>query len=79
MRTAWVIPRRRSAAGLLDADHADGVTVVEWADRLEDWLPAERLEIHLETPAGAPMSRFLRVTAAGAAHQELAAQALGTS
>jgi len=69
-------PEEAAAAGLLDADHADGVTVVEWADRLDGWLPAERLEIHLETPAGAPMRRLLRLTATGAAHEELAAEAL---
>ena len=45
-------PEEASAAGLLDERHADGVTVIEWADRLDGWLPAERLEIQLETPAG---------------------------
>ena len=68
-----------SAAGLLDDRHADGVTVVEWADRLDGWLPAERLEIHLETPVGAPMRRVLHLTAAGSAHEGLAAEALGGS
>ena len=72
-------PEEAAAAGLLDEDHADGVTVVEWADRLDGWLPAERLEIHLETPAGAPMRRVLRVAAAGTAHEELAAEALRAS
>ena len=69
-------PEEASAAGLLDERHADGVTVIEWADRLDGWLPAERLEIHLETPAGAPMRRILTWTAIGAAHEELAAEAL---
>ncbi len=72
-------PEEAAAAGLLDEDHADGVTVVEWADRLDGWLPAERLEIHLETPADAPMSRLLRLTAVGAPHEELAAEALRAS
>ncbi len=69
-------PEEASAAGLLDERHADGVTVIEWADRLDGWLPAERLEIHLETPADAPMRRILKWTAIGAAHEELAAEAL---
>jgi tRNA threonylcarbamoyladenosine biosynthesis protein TsaE len=72
-------PEEAAAAGLLDEDHADGVTVVEWADRLDGWLPAERLEIHLETPVGAPMRRLLRVNAAGAAHEDLAAEVLHAS
>jgi tRNA threonylcarbamoyladenosine biosynthesis protein TsaE len=72
-------PEEAAVAGLLDEDHADGVTVVEWADRLDGWLPAERLEIHLESPADAPMNRLLRITAVGARHEELAAEALGAS
>ena len=72
-------PEEAAAAGLLDEDHADGVTVVEWADRLGGWLPAERLEIHLETPADAPMSRLLRIAAVGPSHEELAAEALRAS
>lgn len=71
-------PEEGSAAGLLDERHADGVTVIEWADRLDGWLPAERLEIHLDTPADAPMHRTLTWTAHGAAHEELAAEALRT-
>jgi tRNA threonylcarbamoyladenosine biosynthesis protein TsaE len=69
-------PEEASAAGLLDERHADGVTVIEWADRLDGWLPAERLEIQLETPPDAPMHRILTWTALGAAHEELAAEAL---
>lgn len=69
-------PEEASAAGLLDERHADGVTVIEWADRLDGWLPAERLEVHLETPKDAPMRRILKWTALGAAHEELAAEAL---
>ena len=68
-------PEEAAAAGLLDERHADGVTVVEWADRLAGWLPADRLEIQLETPAYSPMRRILHLTAAGAAHEELAAEA----
>lgn len=68
-----------STAGLLDESHADGVTVVEWADRLDGWLPSERLEIQLETPVDAPMRRLLRWTAAGAAHEDLAAEAFRAS
>ena len=72
-------PESALAAGLLDDRQAEGVTVVEWADRLDGWLPAERLLIHLETPADAPMHRILHWSAVGAAHEELAAGALRAS
>ena len=72
-------PEEASAAGLLDEGHADGVTVIEWADRLDGWLPAERLELHLGTPADAPMRRLIRLAALGAAHEELATEALRAS
>lgn len=41
----------------------DGVTVVEWADRVADVLPADRLEIALE--ATGEQERTLRVAALG--------------
>jgi tRNA threonylcarbamoyladenosine biosynthesis protein TsaE len=72
-------PEEASAAGLLDERLAEGVTVVEWADRLDGWLPAERLEILLETPPDAPMRRLVRWRAVGAEHEELAAEALRPS
>lgn len=66
-------------AGLLDDREAEGVTAVEWADRLSGWLPAERLEIVLEPdPTGAD-ARTLRWTAHGAAHVALASRALVSS
>ncbi|MCA1570440.1 MAG: tRNA (adenosine(37)-N6)-threonylcarbamoyltransferase complex ATPase subunit type 1 TsaE [Chloroflexi bacterium] len=68
-----------SAAGLLDERQADGVTVVEWADRLRGVLPSERLEIRLETLPDEPMHRTLRWTARGTAHARLAAEALTVS
>ena len=41
----------------------DGVTLVEWADRVEGCLPAERIEIHLEVTG--PESRRFDVVAIG--------------
>jgi tRNA A37 threonylcarbamoyladenosine biosynthesis protein TsaE len=52
------------------------VVVVEWADRLEGWLPAERLEIEL-VPLDSATARAIRWRATGAAHLALAAAALG--
>lgn len=69
-------PEEASADGLLDERQVDGVTVVEWADRLQGWLPSERLEICLETPPDEPMHRILRWTAIGESHEQLATEAL---
>jgi len=67
------------AAGLLDDRQADGVVVIEWADRLADGLPRERLEVELLTTDGDAESRELRWRAHGEAHDRLAAEAFGAS
>jgi tRNA threonylcarbamoyladenosine biosynthesis protein TsaE len=67
------------AAGLLDERQVNGVTVIEWADRLEGWLPRERLTIWMDPVAAEPMHRRLRWEAAGAAHERLADEALAGS
>ena len=69
-------PEEAVAAGLLDDRQADGVTVIEWADRLDGWLPTERLEIRLDTPADRPTHRELRWRTSGAAHDRLAEASL---
>jgi len=69
-------PEEALAAGLLDERQASGVTVVEWADRLEGWLPGERLEIRIERGAR-ETERVLSWRAAGTNHERLAAAALG--
>lgn len=71
-------PEEASAAGLLDERQSDGVTVVEWADRLDGWMPVERLDIQLSTAAGDPMHRMLAWHAHGPAHDRLAREALAT-
>lgn len=35
--------------GFEDYIYGDGLTVIEWPDRLEDLMPSSRLEIHLNT------------------------------
>ena len=42
--------------GLLDERQAEGVTLVEWPDRLGPTLPAERLDIEIEGTADEPRS-----------------------
>jgi tRNA threonylcarbamoyladenosine biosynthesis protein TsaE len=71
-------PEEAVAAGLIDERQADGVLVIEWADRLGDWLPEDRLEIRLDPSLTDPLHRELHWTARGAAHERLAAQALGS-
>jgi len=41
----------------------DGLTLVEWADRVEHCLPPERIEIHIEVTG--PQSRRFEVVAHG--------------
>jgi tRNA threonylcarbamoyladenosine biosynthesis protein TsaE len=44
------------AGGLLDERQADGVTVVEWPDRLGSTLPPERLDIRIDGVGDDPRS-----------------------
>jgi tRNA threonylcarbamoyladenosine biosynthesis protein TsaE len=46
-----------------------GLTLVEWAERVQRCLPPERLEIHI-TPAGETARRF-EFTAAGARYEHI--------
>lgn len=71
-------PEEALAAGLLDDRQAGGVTVIEWADRLDGWLPDERLAIELATSSGEPMTRLLGWVAHGPTHARLAAAALAS-
>jgi len=64
-------PEEALAAGLLDDRELEGVTVIEWADRLDGWLPLDRLEIDLE-PGSGPLERLVRWEAHGLAHARLA-------
>lgn len=59
-------------AGVFDERQAGGVTVIEWADRLEGWLPADLLRIELELVEDEPEHRRIRWQAAGLPHQALA-------
>ena len=49
-------------AGLLDERRAEGVTVVEWAERLGTALPAGRLEIRLDGSGDDPRTLACRAT-----------------
>lgn len=64
-------PEEAVAAGLLDERELEGVTVVEWADRLDGWLPLDRLEIAL-APGSRASERLIRWEAGGPIHARLA-------
>ena len=68
-------PEQALAAGLFDERHADGVSVVEWADRLAGWLPAYRIDLVLD-PDGEPDRRRISWRARGAVHAQLAERVL---
>lgn len=64
-------PEEAFAAGLLDDRELDGVTVIEWADRLDGWLPLDRLDISLVPGVGAT-ERRIAWEARGSHHVRLA-------
>ncbi|MGZ8562112.1 MAG: tRNA (adenosine(37)-N6)-threonylcarbamoyltransferase complex ATPase subunit type 1 TsaE [Candidatus Limnocylindria bacterium] len=69
-------PEEALAAGLFDDRQATGVAIVEWADRLGDRLPADRLELSIQpAPDGSDLRR-IDWRATGAAHQGVAASVL---
>ena len=70
-------PDEALAAGLFDERQAAGVAVLEWADRLRERLPAERLELRITPDARGGDTRRLDWSATGAGHLRLAATALG--
>jgi tRNA threonylcarbamoyladenosine biosynthesis protein TsaE len=59
-------------AGVFDERQASGVTVIEWADRLDGWLPADRLEVEIDPDPAGPDRRILRWISTGPRHTELA-------
>jgi tRNA threonylcarbamoyladenosine biosynthesis protein TsaE len=69
-------PEEAAAAGLLDEREVAGVAVIEWADRLDGWLPSERLDITLVADSSQPTVRHLTWAAHGDAHERLATEAL---
>lgn len=50
------------AAGILDDRTTDGVTVIEWAERLGPALPAGRLEVFIDGAGEEPRSLVVRAT-----------------
>jgi tRNA threonylcarbamoyladenosine biosynthesis protein TsaE len=70
-------PEEAVAAGLLEERQAEGVTVAEWADRLDRWLPGDRLELRIEPDGELADHRTITWRATGIEHARLAARAFG--
>jgi tRNA threonylcarbamoyladenosine biosynthesis protein TsaE len=69
-------PEEAVAAGLFDDRQAAGIAVIEWADRLGDRLPPQRLELTLVPAADGSDRRDIGWMATGPIHLRLAADAL---
>ena len=68
-------PEEAIAAGLIEERELDGLTIVEWSDRLDGWLPDARIDVRL-IPGSGPDDRILEWVAHGASHVRLAERAL---
>jgi len=51
---------------------SEGITLIEWADRVEGCLPSERLLVHIEVAGG--QSRIFALTACGARYEPVVEQ-----
>ena len=71
-------PSDAVAAGLLEERQSEGVTVAEWADRLDAWLPGDRLELRIEPDGELADRRTITWRATGNEHARLAARAFGS-
>lgn len=69
-------PEGAVAAGLFDDRQAGGVAIVEWADRLGERLPADRLELTIDPAADGSDTRRIGWRAIGATQQRVALRAL---
>jgi tRNA threonylcarbamoyladenosine biosynthesis protein TsaE len=65
-------PGELAGIGLEEAWSGDGVCLIEWAERAGDWLPQERLAIHLQHLS--ETKRVLRFVPHGARYEELVAE-----
>ncbi|MFI5259359.1 MAG: tRNA (adenosine(37)-N6)-threonylcarbamoyltransferase complex ATPase subunit type 1 TsaE [Candidatus Limnocylindrales bacterium] len=53
------------AGGLIDERQAEGVTIIEWAERLADALPAQRLDVLIDGSGDEPRRIAIRPGHAG--------------
>jgi tRNA threonylcarbamoyladenosine biosynthesis protein TsaE len=65
-------PDELAAIGIEEAWSGDGVCLIEWAEHAGDWLPQERLAIHLQHLS--ETKRVLRFVPHGARYETLVAE-----
>ena len=65
-------PGELASIGIEEAWSGIGVCLIEWADQAGDWLPSERLAIHLQHLS--ETKRVLRFVPYGARYQALLAE-----
>jgi tRNA threonylcarbamoyladenosine biosynthesis protein TsaE len=65
-------PDELAAIGIEETWSGDGVCLIEWADQAGDWLPPERLAIHLQHLS--ETKRVLRFVPYGARYEALLAE-----
>jgi tRNA threonylcarbamoyladenosine biosynthesis protein TsaE len=59
------------ATGFMDLVGGEGALLVEWAERITGWLPAEHLTVRLSEVAGRPSWRRIVLEPSGARHEAL--------
>ncbi len=57
--------------GLDEYFDGDGVTIIEWADMIEDYLPDKRLDIRIKSSAEDEDKRIITITPYGKKYEEL--------
>lgn len=62
--------------GIEDYYDKGGITIIEWADTISDYLPEERLEIKFRLSAEDEDTRIITVTPYGSKYEELCEDAL---
>ncbi len=57
--------------GLEEYYNKKGITIIEWADMIEDYLPEKRLEIRIKSSAEDEDKRIITITPYGRKYEEL--------
>ena len=57
--------------GFNDYFNSDGVTIIEWADMIEDYLPDKRLDIRIKNSSEDEDKRIITITPHGRKYEEL--------
>ncbi len=64
-------PEELEDLGFEEYFYGSGVTMIEWAEKVEQYLPAERLDVIIEKQPGDDNLRMLRIIPRGARYNKL--------